>query len=177
MQLDTLGFGSGESQPISKLPGLRHVRVRTAEGGETPARYGVTDDDTGQPKGLSRFMVQSGIRQHHGRAQHALRSAEGPVGADPQPAQRQAHCPKAEGPGMEPAVHRAARGENPGRRSARASTGHELRDAAPFVRGALVLPWPLHLAEQIEEYLLPTKIGPRFARDSGGRVGVVDLPE
>jgi hypothetical protein len=35
---------------------------------------------------------------------------------------------------------------------------HDLRDAAPYVRDTTILPWPLHLAEQIEEYLLPTRI-------------------
>jgi hypothetical protein len=39
-----------------------------------------------------------------------------------------------------------------------AALAHDLRDAAPYVRDTTVLPWPLHLAEQIEEYLLPTKI-------------------
>lgn len=50
-RLDALGFGAGEPQPIGKLPGLRHLRVRTAEGGETPECYGVSATDIGQPKG------------------------------------------------------------------------------------------------------------------------------
>jgi hypothetical protein len=40
-----------------------------------------------------------------------------------------------------------------------AALAHDLRDAAPYVRDTTVLPWPLHLTEQIEEYLLPAKAG------------------
>lgn len=40
-----------------------------------------------------------------------------------------------------------------------AALAHDLREAAPYVRDTTVLPWPLHLAQQLEEYLLPAKIG------------------
>lgn len=36
--------------------GLRHVRMRGSDGGETPECYGIADDETGQPKGLWRFL-------------------------------------------------------------------------------------------------------------------------
>ncbi len=34
--LDQLGFGPGTTESIQDWPGLRHVRVRVDEGGETP---------------------------------------------------------------------------------------------------------------------------------------------
>jgi hypothetical protein len=39
-----------------------------------------------------------------------------------------------------------------------AALTHELRNAAPYARNTTVLPWPLHLARQVQEYLLPKEI-------------------
>ncbi|MEU8024217.1 RNaseH domain-containing protein [Micromonospora haikouensis] len=46
-----------------------------------------------------------------------------------------------------------------------AALAHDLRDAAAYVRNTTILPWPLHLAEQIEQYLLPTKIADLDAQE------------
>jgi hypothetical protein len=39
-----------------------------------------------------------------------------------------------------------------------ATLAHELRWAAPYVNSPTMLPWPLHLAKQIGEYLIPTEL-------------------
>ncbi len=39
-----------------------------------------------------------------------------------------------------------------------AALTHDLRWAAPYSDVTTTLPWPLHLATQIDEYLLPARI-------------------
>ncbi|GIJ36326.1 pPIWI_RE module domain-containing protein [Micromonospora sediminimaris] len=160
IQLDSLGFGAAEPQPISKLPGLRHVRVRTAEGGETPECYGVSDDGTGQPKGLWRFLVPRVYGSTTGKPSTHSGALKGVSKLIPGEHNGKLTAPKPKAQVWNPQfiellVAGIQDGDQPGHWAALA---HELRDAAPYVRGTTVLPWPLHLAEQIEEYLLPTRI-------------------
>ncbi|HEY0699563.1 MAG TPA: RNaseH domain-containing protein, partial [Micromonospora sp.] len=160
IQLDSLGFGAGEPQPISKLSGLRHVRVRTAEGGETPECYGVTDDETGQPKGLWHFLIPRVYGSTTGKPSTHSGALKGVSKLIPGEHNGKLTAPKPKAQVWNPQfIELLVAGIQDGDQPEHwAALAHELRDAAPYVRNTTVLPWPLHLAEQIEEYLLPTKI-------------------
>ncbi|GAA0360214.1 DUF3962 domain-containing protein [Actinoallomurus spadix] len=162
IELDTLRIGGSAPRPIAELPGLRHIRVRTEEDGETPECYGVSGDDTGQPKGLWRFLLPRVYGSTTGKpSTHsgALKGVSKIVSAehDGKPV-----APKPKAQVWNPqfiellvAGIQEGSGDKPEHWAALA---HDLRDAAPYVRNSTVLPWPLHLAAQIEEYLLPTTI-------------------
>jgi hypothetical protein len=159
VQLDSINFG-GEPEPIAKFPGLRHVRVRTSDGGETPQCYGVADDDTGQPQGLWQFLLPrlygstaakpataTGALMHISKiAPYAYKETD----LDPNP-RKQVWNPQL----VELFVAAVQDGDRP---EVWAALAHDLRRAAPYVKDTTILPWPLHLATQIEEYLLPTAI-------------------
>ncbi len=160
LQLDTVDLGAGTSLPIAKFPGLRHVRVRGSEGEETPECYGVADDDTGQPKGLWHFLRDRVYASTSGKPSTHSGAFKGVSKIVPLEynGKHTAPNPKAQvwNPQLiELLVAGVQEGDTPEHWAALA---HDLRDAAPYVRDTTVLPWPLHLAEQIEEYLLPTKI-------------------
>lgn len=169
MRLDTLGFGAGEPQPIGKLRGLRHVRVRTADGGETPECYGISADETGQPKGLWRFLrsrVYGSTSGKPGTHSGALKGVSKLVSGEHN---GKLQAPKARAQVWNPQfIELTVAGIQDGDRPEHwAALAHDLRDAAPYVRDTTVLPWPLHLAEQIEEYLLPSKVGAASSEQSG----------
>ncbi|RSM56786.1 DUF3893 domain-containing protein [Actinoplanes sp. ATCC 53533] len=160
MQLDVLGFGASEPRPIGKMRGLRHVRVRTAEGGETPECYGVSAEETGQPRGLWRFLLARVYGSTSGKPGTHSGALKGISKLVPGEHNGKLQAPKAKAQVWNPqfielTVAGLQDGDSPEHWAALA---HDLRDAAPYVRGTTVLPWPLHLAEQIEEYLLPSKI-------------------
>jgi hypothetical protein len=160
IELDTLGLGAGDPQPIAKLPGLRHVRVRTATDGETPECYGVSGGDTGQPKGLWRFLLPRVYGSTTGKPSTRSGALKGVSKIVPAEHDGKHTAPKPKAQVWNPQfiellVAGAQNGDKPEHWAALA---HDLRDAAPYVRDSTVLPWPLHLAAQIEEYLLPTTI-------------------
>ncbi|MEX5710500.1 RNaseH domain-containing protein [Parafrankia sp. FMc6] len=161
LQLDTLGFGAGEPKPISTFPGLRHVRVRTAEGGETPECYGVRDEGTGQPKGLWSFLLPRLYGSTGGKPSTATGAVKGVSKLVSAELSGKLVAPRLKAQVwnaqfIELLVAGAQDGDEPEHWAALA---HDLREAAPYVRDTTVLPWPLHLAQQLEEYLLPAKIG------------------
>ncbi|TDC50775.1 DUF3893 domain-containing protein [Micromonospora sp. KC207] len=160
IQLDNLGFGAGDPQPVSKLPGLRHVRVRTVEGGETPECYGITDDETGQPKGLWRFLVHRVYGSTTGKPSTHSGALKGVSKLIPGEHNGKLTAPKPKAQVWNPQfIELLVAGIQDGDQPEHwAALAHDLRDAAPYVRNTTILPWPLHLAEQIEQYLLPTKI-------------------
>ena len=49
---DTLRFGSRAAQSAAEFPGLRHVRIRTEDGNETPEGYAVNEIDKGHAGAL-----------------------------------------------------------------------------------------------------------------------------
>ncbi|WP_433300970.1 pPIWI_RE module domain-containing protein [Actinoplanes sp. CA-030573] len=168
MQLDALGFGAGEPQPIGKLRGLRHVRVRTAEGGETPECYGVSATETGQPRGLWRFLLGRVYGSTSTKPSTSSGALKGVSKLVPGEHNGKLQAPKAKAQVWNPqfielTVAGLQDGDSPEHWAALA---HDLRDAAPYARNTTILPWPLHLAEQIEEYLLPSKVGTTPSADS-----------
>ncbi|BCY13184.1 pPIWI_RE module domain-containing protein [Actinoplanes sp. L3-i22] len=159
LELDSLVFGTTKV-PMKELLGLRHVRVRTVEGGETPECYGVAGNDTGQPGGLWRYLVDRLYGSTTGKPvtqTSALKGASKVIAGEHQ---GKPTAPRPQGnvwnaQFVELFVAGLQDGDRPEHWAALA---HDLRNGAPYVRDATILPWPLHLAYQIEEYLLPAKI-------------------
>ncbi|GAA3450550.1 pPIWI_RE module domain-containing protein [Dactylosporangium matsuzakiense] len=160
LHLDTIDLGAGTPVPIAKYQGLRHVRMRGSDGGETPECYGIADEETGQPKGLWRFLRSRVYASTSGKPSTHSGALKGVSKIVPveYKGKHTAPNPKAQvwNPQLiELLVAGVQDGDAP---EHWATLAHDLRDAAPYVRNTTVLPWPLHLAEQIEEYLLPAKI-------------------
>jgi len=163
LELDTLEFGAGTRHAIAKLPGLRHVRVRTAEGGETPECYGVSGDDTGQPKGLWKYQAPRLFGSTTGKPATRTGALKGISKIVPgeHNGNLTTPSPKAQvwnAQFIELLVAGVQEGDRPEHWAALA---HDLRNAAPYSRETTILPWPLHLAEQIEEYLIPVRVAQR----------------
>ncbi|MDN3354179.1 DUF3962 domain-containing protein [Actinomadura sp. DC4] len=161
--LDTLSL-DGDPRPIAKLPGLRHIRVRTAENGETPECYGISGDDTGQPKGLWKFLLPRVYGSTVGKPSTRSGALKGVSKIVPAEHDGKHIAPKPNAQVWNPQfvellVASIQDGDQP---EPWAALAHDLRDAAPYVRDSTILPWPLHLAAQIEEYLLPTRITDSF---------------
>jgi hypothetical protein len=158
--IDMLDFAAGEPIPIAKYSGLRHVRVRTADGDQTPQCYGVHQDHTGQPSGLWSFLPprlfgSTGEKPATRSGAHKDTSKFVPVerGDKIFPARPNAQVWNPQF--IEFFVAGLQDGDEP---EYWAALAHELRYAAPYVKEPTILPWPLHLAEQVEEYLLPAAI-------------------
>ncbi|MBI1758767.1 MAG: DUF3962 domain-containing protein [Actinobacteria bacterium] len=169
LHLDVLDLGAPEPRPISTLPGLRHVRIRTATGGETPECYGVAEDETGQPQGLWQFRHPRVFGSTSGKPSTHTSAVKGISKIVPGERDGQQAFPRPKALVWNPQfIEVLVAGVQDGDVIHHwAALTHELRDAAPYVRDTTVLPWPLHIAEQIEEYLLPAKISTVPGNDTG----------
>jgi hypothetical protein len=159
LELDMLSFGAGDPQHIAN-PGLRHVRVRTSVGNETPECFGVTDSNSGQPQGLWRFISTRVFGSTGAKPSTAVSALGGVSKIVPNEHNDKVLAPKPNQQVwnqqfIELLVAAIQDGDRPEQWAALA---HELRRVAPYVKVTTIMPWPLHLAEQVEEYLLPIKI-------------------
>jgi hypothetical protein len=161
VKLDTLGFGGEEPQPIAKYPGVRHVRVRTAAGNETPECFGYSLVEPGQPLGLWRFIASRVFGSTGSKPISASNAIKTVSKVAPYEYKDEMRAPKANAhvwnqQFIEVFVAAIQPDDVP---EHWAALTHDLRWAAPYVDVTTTLPWPLHLAQSVEEYLLPTKIG------------------
>ncbi len=153
---DHIQLGVASPAPIDRWPGVRHVQVRTSDDGETPECFGAQPHTQGFPKGLWRmservFASTSGkpATQQHMLGNlsklHPWRSANREYAAKPDTHVWNPSLVEltvvAQQPGDDPALW--------------AAVAHGLRFMAPHYQDALVHPLPLHLADQMEEYVLP----------------------
>lgn len=157
LRLDELTFGDSGSL-MTGFPGLRHVRVRGAEGGETPQAYGIDGDEIGQPSGLWNYhfdRVYGSVSAKPVTSSGALKGVSKLVPTEHKGALQ---SPKPRAKVWNPQfIEILVAGLQPQDRPAEwAALTHDLRSAAPYVRDTTILPWPLHLARQIEEYLSAT---------------------
>ncbi|MFD2796445.1 pPIWI_RE module domain-containing protein [Promicromonospora vindobonensis] len=166
--IDALAF-DGETRSITDYPGLRHVRVRVAEGYETPQAYGFNEDQEGaEAVGKSRGLWQFGSDRLYASTAAKPVTDQTPKGISklPRPGEDAGMVHKtvfnpqlvelyvaAIQPGDEP-VHWAA-------------LAHELRDANPYFASEHVLPWPMRIAEQLGEYISPVHVEVEDESDSG----------
>jgi hypothetical protein len=160
IHLDTIAFGNDETIPISKFPGLRHVRVRGSDGGETPECYGINEDGSGQPKGLWRFLRSRIFGSTSGKPSTHSGALMGVSKLIPMEYKDKRAAPRPKAQVWNPQlIELFVAGLQDGDQAEHwAALAHDLRDAAPYVRDTTALPWPLHLASKLEEYLLPNRI-------------------
>jgi len=166
---DVLKFGDKQPIEFADYPGLRHVRIRTDMRDETPEGFAVRDKD--DEKGHTGALWQAGPRlwystadkPHTAGGTNRLISKVEAVKRVSKAGEETILNPS---PGARVWNHQlvevAVVGVQPGEGSAEAETWaaltHDLRRAHPFFSDATILPWPLHLAEQIGEYIVPVKM-------------------
>jgi DNA segregation ATPase FtsK/SpoIIIE-like protein len=159
---DTLRFGKRAPQTISEFPGVRHVRVRTDQRNETPEGYAVRLAEKGHAGALWQVAdrIWFSTADKPASARNALRYSsmvepiEKPDGTmqPPRPGARVWNHQL-----VELAVAGLQASDDPGG-EAWAALVHDLRWAAPHHAQPTVLPWPLHLAQLIGEYIIPIKL-------------------
>lgn len=155
ISVDALDFGTGGTVPITNWPGLRHVRLRTAEGGETPQCYGINGDRLGHTAGLWRHLSP---RLFGSTTSKPAIHASALSGVSKLTSLH--HNGKLNEPNPRAAVWNAefvelfvAGVQASDRPEEWAALVHELRSALPYANWATTLPWPLHLARQIGDQL------------------------
>jgi hypothetical protein len=159
---DTLQFGKHAPQAITDFPELRHVRVRTDQRNETPEGYAIRLPEKGHAGALWQVAdrIWFSTADKPASARNALRYSsmvepiEKPDGTiqPPRPGARVWNHQL-----VELAVAGLQAGDDPGG-EAWAALVHDLRWAAPHHTQPTVLPWPLHLAPLIGEYIVPIKL-------------------
>jgi hypothetical protein len=160
LRLDQLAFGGDDPQMIAKYPGLRHVRIRTVEGKETPECFGVSAGDSGQPLGLWRYVFDRVFGSTGSKPISASNAIKAVSKIAPYEHNDQMRAPKSGAQVwnqqfIEIFVAALQPGDKP---EHWAAIAHDLRWGAPYSDVTTTLPWPLHLAAQVDEYLLPKKI-------------------
>ncbi|GAA4243243.1 pPIWI_RE module domain-containing protein [Dactylosporangium darangshiense] len=159
--MDTLGFGTGTSTPIGRFQGLRHVRIRTDVDNETPECYAVNDEQSGHSQGVWAIDGHRMFGSTGSKPVTAGNTIHGASKITPwlnRAGETKPPNPKADvwNPQfIELTVAGIQHGDDPRHW---ATLAHELRWAAPYVNSPTTLPWPLHLAKQIGEYLIPTEV-------------------
>lgn len=162
---DRLSFGD-VTDPISNYPGLRHVRVRTSESSETPQVFGYDPEVIDEDSGRARVGRPRGLWQYGGDRLFASTAAKPGTNQTPQSITKFPAAGEKVGP-----IHNAVfnqqlvelyvAGIQPGDDPMEwAAIAHELRDANPFHLDELTLPWPLHLASKLGEYISPVYVEP-----------------
>jgi hypothetical protein len=158
LRRDHLRLGVAPPVPIDRWPGVRHVQVRTADDGETPECFGEQPDTQGFPKGLWRmdervFASTAGKPATH---QHMLGNLSK---LHPWRSAKREYPPKPDAYVWNPSlVELTVAAKQPDDDPARwAAIAHELRFIAAHYDEALVHPLPLHLADLMEEYVLPMR--------------------
>jgi hypothetical protein len=159
--INTIAF-DGESKPVTEYPGLRHVRVRTSEGYETPQAYGF---DEGQ-EGADAVGKPRGLWQLRGDRLFASTASKPPTNQTPKDISKLPR-PGGEQGGIDMPIFNpqlvelfvaaTQPGDDP---TDWAALAHELRDANPYFVGEHVLPWPLRIADQLGEYISPVYVEP-----------------
>jgi RNase H domain-containing protein/argonaute-like protein/MID domain-containing protein len=170
LAVDVFRFGSRAAQPIAEFPGFRHVRVRTEDGNETPEGYAVNETEKGHAGALWKtahriwFSTADKPPTASGTVRYSsmVESTEKRDGST-RPAQ----------PGARVWNHQllevAAVGLQVGDDAESwAALAHDLRWAAPHYRHATTLPWPLHLAQLIGEYIVPVRMIEEIEAAGGG---------
>jgi len=165
LQRDKIAFGVADPIPATRWEGMRHVHVRTSDEGETPECFGESEGAAGFPEGLWR-MGQSGrlfgstagkpgTQQNLILSRSKLQAWQTPAMAAADRLGRPSPAAAAWNPSLlELATVALQDGDAP---EVFAAITHELRFLASHFDDATVLPLPLHLADLLEEYVLPMR--------------------
>lgn len=156
LEIDVMQFDDSFREPITRYPGLRHVRVRTAERGETPECYGVNGDQMGQPTGLWQHADPRLFASTTGKPARAAGASisVSKIESGMRGGKLTRLNPNAQ-VWNERLVELCVAGIQDGDQPAHwAALVHNLRDAGPYIHWSTELPWPLQLAKQIGEYVI-----------------------
>lgn len=157
---DSLRFGSRAARPVAEFPGLRHVRIRTEDGDETPEGYAVNEIDKGHAGALWKIAhrIWFSTADKPPTASGTVRYT-----SMVESTQKQDGSTRSAQPGarvwnhqlVEVAAVSLQAGDDA---ESWAALAHDLRWAAPHYGHATTLPWPLHLAQLIGEYIVPIQM-------------------
>jgi hypothetical protein len=155
---DVLAFGT-QARPITRYPGLRHVHVREPNGNEVPECFAINDDDTGHSKGVwkidDRLYLSTG-----GKPSTAGNAVKGVSKIVPylRKQERKNPSPKARVWNARALEVTVVARQPDDTSESWASLTHDLRWAATHYDGPTTLPWPLDVASQLAEYVLPIEL-------------------
>lgn len=155
MAIDTIKFGQ-HPQDITRYPGLRHVRLRTTERDEVPDTWAVNSKEEGHAPGYwpdeNRIFFSTGEKPRS--ASNAVKSASKVV-----PRWRKGQLVNPSTKSMvwnARALELTAVAIQPGDDPEEwAALVHDLRWATPHYEYSISLPWPLSVAKQIAQYIMP----------------------
>jgi hypothetical protein len=154
---DILLLGATD-QPVDCYPHLRHVRIRSDLGSETPEGYGRYADQIGLPSGLWRHPNSRRVFFSVATKPASAKRHGSPMGSRLEPrTTRTGKSVIERAPAWNPqlvelTVAAQQTNDDP---LVWASLAHALRQASDSFAGDLVLPLPLHLCRQAAEYALP----------------------
>jgi hypothetical protein len=158
MEPDTIQFGQ-KPAPITRFPNVRHVRIRTTERDEVPDTYAVNQTTAGHAPGYwiasERTYFSTGEKPH--TASKAIKSSSKVVSrwkkddlVKPSPKGRVWNARA-----LELSVAAIQPNDEP---EAWAALTHDLRWAAPHYKYATTLPWPLLVAKQLGQFIMPVEL-------------------
>jgi pPIWI_RE module N-terminal domain/RNaseH domain of pPIWI_RE/MID domain of pPIWI_RE len=154
---DRLTFGAAKPQPIRDWLGLRHVRIRTVEGSETPECFAINGDEYGFSAGLWAADPMGRVFASTGRKPSTFKQSA-------HVSKVRSYSTSKTSSGKRPNLHAwnhqlveiTVAAIQPGDTAwAWAALAHELRSAAPHHNEMTTLPLPLHLAMLMGEYVIP----------------------
>jgi hypothetical protein len=156
---DELAFGDEALQHVAHWPGIRVVRVRDSAGYETPEWYA----DDGSVQGFACGLFRMGDRvfaSTHGKPNQFKHLSTSLSKAEAWTSQRGKHfSPAPDAHAWNPSLFELTvaclQPEDQGNAWPWAALTHELRQMAFHYDQATALPLPLHLAQLMEEYVLP----------------------
>ncbi|OXM60006.1 RNaseH domain-containing protein [Amycolatopsis vastitatis] len=155
MAIDTIKFGQ-QPQDITRYPGLRHVRLRATERHEVPDTWAANSKEEGHSAGYwiaeDRIFFSTGEKPR--TASNAVKSASKVV-----PRWRKGELVNPSTKSMvwnaralEFTVAAIQPGDVP---EDWAAVAHDLRWATPHYDYSIALPWPLAVAKQLAQYIMP----------------------
>ncbi|WP_236623280.1 RNaseH domain-containing protein [Saccharopolyspora rectivirgula] len=158
MKPDMIQFGH-RPQPITRYPGLRHVRVRTPERDEVPDTYADNDKNAGHSPGYwvadNRIFLSTGEKPPAARKAVKDASKLVPRWVKGELVNARTKTPVWNSRALEITVAAIQPGDAP---EDWAALTHELRWAAPHYAYSVSLPWPLKIAQQISQYVMPVEL-------------------
>src|SRR5439155_13740553 len=157
---DSLIFGDRPAEPITGRPGVRVMRVRTNDQGETPECFGEDEETIGFNEAL--WVMGTGGRvfaSTAGKPVTAKRLSANLSKLGKWQTRSMDHEPSPGATAFNPQlVENTVGAIQPGDQPwVWAALGHKLRFVAPHHDEPLTLALPLHLAKLIEEYVLPMR--------------------
>jgi hypothetical protein len=158
---DRIAFGANP-QPITRYPGLRHVRLRTSDRNEAPEGYAINDSEQSHYPGLWPMDGDRVYLSTASKPASARRAARYASKVTPYVNIRKTvkdADPRAMVWNSRP-VEITVAAVAPGRDDpeAWATLAHQLRWTASHHDDPLTLAWPLHVAKQLGEYVLPVEL-------------------